>query len=288
MRFAVAAAGLKGFRFLSDLILRNKIPEMVASYPQADDASKSFDEISRLCNQNKIPFEISKRPQFKTGDIFFFVGWQFKLDALDERACVFHDSILPRYRGFAPTVTALLNGDGEIGVTALRPTNQIDAGPIISQAILPIKYPMKIRRALELQTKLMSDLVMELLNSPSVSAAPQDHAKATYSVWRDAEDYFVAWHNDAHSICRHIDAVGYPYEGARAVAANDVYIIDDAEPLNDLTFERRDIGKIWSLDEGRPVIICGKGLVRINVARTLNGESAKFDRLRLRFSLTSP
>ena len=48
---------------------------------------------------------------------------------------IFHDSLLPKLRGFNPTVTALIAGEIEIGVTAFSPIGGdapvADFGPIL-------------------------------------------------------------------------------------------------------------------------------------------------------------
>ena len=46
---------------------------------------------------------------------------------------VFHDSVLPKLRGFNPLVTSLINGYEEIGVTVLYGTEDFDRGEIILQ-----------------------------------------------------------------------------------------------------------------------------------------------------------
>jgi methionyl-tRNA formyltransferase len=49
-----------------------------------------------------------------------------------------HPSLLPRWRGAAPIERALMAGDGETGVTIMRPTAEMDAGPVCMQASEPI------------------------------------------------------------------------------------------------------------------------------------------------------
>jgi methionyl-tRNA formyltransferase len=49
-----------------------------------------------------------------------------------------HPSLLPRWRGAAPIERALMAGDAETGVTIMRPTAEMDAGPISMQAPEPI------------------------------------------------------------------------------------------------------------------------------------------------------
>jgi methionyl-tRNA formyltransferase len=51
-----------------------------------------------------------------------------------------HPSLLPRWRGAAPIERAIESGDEETGVTIMRPTAELDAGPVClqrSEAIAP-------------------------------------------------------------------------------------------------------------------------------------------------------
>jgi methionyl-tRNA formyltransferase len=50
-----------------------------------------------------------------------------------------HPSLLPRWRGAAPLERAIEAGDEETGVTIMRPTAELDAGPICLQRAEPIR-----------------------------------------------------------------------------------------------------------------------------------------------------
>ena len=50
-----------------------------------------------------------------------------------------HPSLLPRWRGAAPIERAIEAGDGETGVTIMRPTAELDAGPIYLSRSEPIR-----------------------------------------------------------------------------------------------------------------------------------------------------
>jgi methionyl-tRNA formyltransferase len=50
-----------------------------------------------------------------------------------------HPSLLPRWRGAAPIERAIEAGDAETGVTIMRPTAEMDAGPVCVQAPEPIR-----------------------------------------------------------------------------------------------------------------------------------------------------
>jgi methionyl-tRNA formyltransferase len=50
-----------------------------------------------------------------------------------------HPSLLPRWRGAAPVERAIEAGDERTGVTIMRPTAELDAGPICLQRVEPIR-----------------------------------------------------------------------------------------------------------------------------------------------------
>lgn len=50
-----------------------------------------------------------------------------------------HPSLLPRWRGAAPIERALMAGDAATGVTIMRPTAEMDAGPICMQEAEPVR-----------------------------------------------------------------------------------------------------------------------------------------------------
>lgn len=287
----VCAAGLKGARFVEGLIARGITPATVFSYPQADDAADGFGRIQQVAASAGVDLVEAQRPEPSSSSLVFMVGWQYLLARQTGSTVVFHDSLLPRYRGFAPTVSALLNGDAEIGVTALLAAAEMDAGPVIAQASVPISYPMPIGRALELQTDLMIDLAERIYRmwlGDGITATAQDHAKATYSLWRDELDYLIDWSDSAEAIARFVDAVGYPYAGARTHTGAESVIVLKARALPDLAFERRQCGKVWKIEEGRPQVVCGSGLLLIEECRTVDGEPLAFRKLRTRLRSAAP
>ncbi len=282
----VCAVGLKGVAFVEGLLGIGIKIDSIATYRQADDRSRGFERLRDLAALKEIELLETREPRVQPGNLTFLVGWQHRLPVVTPTTVVFHDSLLPRYRGFAPTVTALIKGDPEIGVTALRPVDVIDAGPIIAQRAVPISYPMKIQAALQLQAGLMIDMAAGIVDSwrrGELSATSQREDMATYSIWRDSEDYEIDWSNSAEAIARFVNAVGYPYAGARTtVGGTETARIFEVTAIPDLAFEIREPGKIWRLDDGHPIVICGTGMVRIDDCRHEDGSTFSFRRLRLR------
>jgi methionyl-tRNA formyltransferase len=90
---------------------------------------------------------------------------------------------------------------------------------------------------------------------------------ATYSLWRDEEDYRIHWSTDAARIKRLIDSVGTPYKGASALMETRRVRILDAAVEPDIQVEDRKPRKVVFLREGSPIVICGRGLLRITDMR---------------------
>lgn len=285
--FGVCVVGFKGAEYLSGLTESGSLPEVVFSYNQADDISNGFEKIAKLCATRGIRFNETKNPEYGQGKLLFFVGWQYLIRELTDSFIVFHDSLLPKYRGFAPTANALINGETRLGVTAFKPEAGSDSGPIIGWLDAPIAYPIRIEQALRLQATLMARLTIDIMRrgrSAHADAVRQDHGKATYSIWRDQEDYRIDWSESAEKIARTVDALSFPYDGAVTRLNGSPLIIDRVSEVDDLVFEIRHPGKVWRLDQGKPVVICGHGLLRLERILTSERKPYLFERLRVRLS----
>jgi methionyl-tRNA formyltransferase len=285
--FAICAVGLKGAEYLDKLIASNCAPEKVFSYRQADDVSDGFDKIAALCRSNRIDFCESLLPDYVADKPLFFVGWQHLIREPGNNLIILHDSLLPKFRGFAPTVNALIKGEKRIGVTAFRPDQDYDTGPIIGQMGADVAYPIRIEQALRQQAALMARLTMDILRSyrsGRCTTVAQDNAASTYSIWRDEQDYHIDWKASAPEIRRLVDAVSFPYAGAKTRIIDQTLVVDEATEVEDLVFELRHPGKVCRLDESKPVVICGRGLLRLDKVLTLDGKPCVFQRLRTRLS----
>jgi methionyl-tRNA formyltransferase len=285
--FAICAVGLKGAEYLDKLIAGNCAPERVFSYRQADDVSNSIDKITALCRSKRIDFCESLMPNYAGDKPLFFVGWQHLIREPGNNFVILHDSLLPKFRGFAPTVNALIKGEKRIGVTAFRPDRNYDTGPIIGQMGVDVTYPIRIEQALREQAALMAHLTMDILRSyrsGQCTAVAQDNAASTYSIWRDEQDYHIDWKTPAAEIRRLVDAVSYPYPGAKTRINDQTLVVDEATEVEDVVFELRHAGKVCRLEESKPVVICGRGLLRLDKVLTLDGKPYAFQRLRTRLS----
>jgi methionyl-tRNA formyltransferase len=86
-----------------------------------------------------------------------------------------HPSLLPRWRGAAPIERAIEAGDAETGVTIMRPTMEMDAGPICLQRAEPINADDDYGSLSERLAALGGDLLVEALDTgPEFRDQPED------------------------------------------------------------------------------------------------------------------
>jgi methionyl-tRNA formyltransferase len=76
-----------------------------------------------------------------------------------------HPSLLPRWRGAAPIERAIEAGDAETGVTIMRPTAEMDAGPLCLQGAEPIRPDDDYGSLAERLQVLGGELLVEALDS---------------------------------------------------------------------------------------------------------------------------
>ncbi len=227
-------------------------------------------ELEQLCITNN--FEYSFRDSFKSReficDYYFVISWRWIIDL--PNLIVLHDSLLPKYRGFAPLVNMLINGETKLGVSAILASGNYDEGPIIEKRSIQIEYPIKIEYAIELVANSYWQLIAQILGdiqSNSLKWVDQNNTEASYSLWLDSEDYFINWSWSAEKIVRKIDACGHPYDGAKSFLENEVIVIKSAELEEDRYIENRVAGKVLFIHNGFPIVVCGSGLIKITDAQ---------------------
>ena len=273
----------------------------VVSFQETGVVRSYYDDIRKRCMSLNIPFYDWGEVSSKIVDVVekeeitdcVVISWRYLLPLeinqyLNEPIIIFHDSLLPKYRGFSPVVTAMLNGDKRIGATVFFATEEADRGDIILQKSFDISEDMYIADVIHLMAMTYGELAVELfqkLECCKLQSSKQNDRKATYSIWRDEEDYWIDWNRSAGYINRFIHALGFPYRSAKTKIGDVVIRITKSQvESRDLNFAIRNPGKIWDLNSGEPVVVCGQGMLRIIEARDEEGHIFTFNKLRTRFN----
>jgi methionyl-tRNA formyltransferase len=271
MRLVFYLMNKKGFVALKEFleIFGSSCVEYIVTSQDKNVEKDYFLEIIELCKESNITVfnRTEQLPLFEGYKIA--IGWRWIITDT-ANLIVMHDSLLPKYRGFSPLVNMLINGEKELGVTALFASDKYDEGDIILQASVEIEYPIKIREAIRLVSSLYSKLLIsifqQLLDKGELLTTSQDHNIATYSLWRDEADYFIDWSMPASKIIRTIDALSFPFSGAKTYLNGQLVTIYEGVEEKDVSIENRDTGKVIFLSHGCPVVVCGEGLIKITNA----------------------
>lgn len=153
-----------------------------------------------------------------------------------------HPSLLPKYRGAAPIVWQILNGEKETGLTLALVTPELDAGDIVHQ----IRIPLGPEETTESLTRRLSELAARALEAAfqkyelgTLHLTPQDASASNYAKKLIKEDGHLHLSESAAQLERKVRAfqpwpgtfVGYKKEPLRVVEATlDSIDCSEAKP----------------------------------------------------------
>lgn len=205
----------------------------VVTHPPSDNPYERIwnDSVSDLATAAGVPLQLRNRPDdqdlldwLKTTDpdLIVATNWRtlippsiFELPRYGTLNV--HDSLLPRYAGFAPLNWAIINGETEVGVTAHMMNAELDAGDIVLQRAVPVEPTDTtvdlFHATLALFGPITVDAV-ELIASGRTDWTPQDRSQATFFHKRSDEDNRIDWTWPAQDIANLIRAQPDPYPNA--------------------------------------------------------------------------
>jgi len=299
MKFLLFLATKKGYEYLKGMLEYNKnLIGAVFSFNELNVTENYFPLIEEECFKNGILFFdwIRGKKGLQTLvteekiNAAILIGWRYLFDdsileLFHGNVVIYHDSLLPRYRGFAPTATAVINGEKEIGFTVVFADKEIDGGQIIYQKRYELRDEYYMKDIVSLLSRGYAESISEVLSNLSNGKfVAQDHSGATYSCWRDLSDMEIDWRRSNKDVYNFIRALGDPYLGAFSYLDGQKIIIKSSEVLDeDVRFEIRYPGKLWKINKDQAVVICGEGLLRIKDCYDDKGNRIAFTSLRKRF-----
>jgi methionyl-tRNA formyltransferase len=107
-----------------------------------------------------------------------------------------HSSMLPKYRGPAPVLRAIRNGDAQIGLTVHRMDSRFDAGPILArQGGIVLDEDVTPERLRERVRPVLTDVLTTALEQVQAGAPglEQDDAEASHAGFIEPEFGVVDW-----------------------------------------------------------------------------------------------
>ncbi len=172
-----------------------------------------------------------------------------------------HPSLLPKYRGPSPIESAILNGDTKTGVTIMKLTQKMDAGPIYAQQ--ETSYDIQGLTQEELYDRLKqfgSTLLISHLPdiiSGTLQPKSQNEAQASYCQLIKKSDGIIDWNKSAEQIVHEILAY-HSWPKSRTILGSVEVIIRSATAIFSDTSTPGEI-KIVELPKGHCKLFIGTG-----------------------------
>lgn len=195
----------------------------------------------------------------------------------------FHYSPLPRYRGNAPLVWQILNGEPEIGISFFRFTSGMDEGPVAAQARFPLGENGTVADALEAANAGMLDIARRLLPelvAGTLTLTSQPEAGASYCGLRTPADGVIDWHAPARRVHDFVRAQSDPYPGAFTRLEDGQLLRIWRTAIEPRTYFGVP-GAVLEVHDDWVLVACGEGAVRVLEA-SVDGDPDRTPRRQLR------
>lgn len=269
------AAGLRVLRSM----LRTLPAEhtLVGALCAADDADvrSELPAFQAFCSTNSVPLIIARNHRDMEAalrewdpDVAVVLGWYYllRLEQFSKlKFYAFHYSWLPEYRGNAPVVWQLLQGEPTVGCTLFLLSDGMDEGDYVERARVPVGPEDTVDEVLarlnELAVTILEAKLPSLLDG-TVELHPQEHELATYGGLRIPEDGRLDWTLPAATLHNFVRAQTRPYPGAYTTLPDGrVVRIWRARPDPRRWFAVP--GSVLERHPGRVLIGCGDGALEV-------------------------
>jgi len=162
---------------------------------------------------------------------------------LTKLGCInIHPSLLPKYRGPSPVVTAILDAKASTGVTIIQMDQNMDTGPILAQQETTIAKSDTTQsltsRLFQLGSKLLVE-TLKALDEGTAIAVTQDDTQATYTRLLKKEDGRLDFQLTTMEIEARIRAF-HPWPGSHTEWNGKILKLIEVEPLAPTQFLNLD------------------------------------------------
>ncbi len=177
-----------------------------------------------------------------------------------------HASLLPRWRGAAPIQHAIMAGDAETGVTIMKIEPELDAGPILKAAMVPITATTTAETLHDTLAGMGGPMMLDALEGlagGTLEPEPQGDDGVTYAPKLGRDEGRLDWNLSAAELERRVRALN-PWPGVWFEHAGDRIKVLAADVVED-----ESGGKPASGDAPGTVVddalgvACGSGVLRL-------------------------
>lgn len=246
------------------------------TYDDRIDSRSAFDEITGFCKKESIALYVLENPK-KIGevlqklepDLCFVLGWYFIIEKeiienVPQGFIGIHNSLLPKYRGFAPLVWAMINGEKKVGFSLFEFSDKMDEGNIWANGEVEVEDTDFIQDVIcKIENKILDVLEQVYLKilTGEIFSYPQLSEEPSYGAKRLPEDGIINWKLRAQEVYNFIRAQSHPYPGAYTMYNGEKLIIWKAELYKHTYYGTP--GQVGRIMDNNVIVVCGdsKGIV---------------------------
>jgi methionyl-tRNA formyltransferase len=218
------------------------------------------------------------RPELLLSVYYTQIFREGMVEAIAGPALNFHPSLLPRHRGTAPLIWAIIEGDSVTGITVHHIDEGVDTGNIVIQHPLPIHpadtgYHLHLKTA-KLVRSVAADLIRMWAAGEDIPAGRQQTGEATYHSSRDPNVNHIDWSLDRARIRNIVRAIAPPLPGAFTLIDGEPLVLARVEPIERSGSKRKPPGMVELVRGQPPIVWAGDGAMELTtfiddgVART--------------------
>lgn len=246
----------------------------------SEDVRSKLDDYKELCGNEGIPLEILNGDYNLAGviskykpDLCVVMGWYYiiskdVIDMVEGGFIGVHNSLLPKYRGFAPLVWSIIEGDKRTGFSVFSFDEGMDTGKILYQEEIEIEeedYIGDILRKIDMAVENFFEGHYMDIVSQKMELKSQLDMNVSYGARRTPLDGRIEWNRKAREIYNFIRAQSHPYPGAYTTYKNEIVVIWKSEIFPYPIYGTP--GQIGLIEDNHIVVVCGynTGLIIRNV-----------------------
>jgi len=234
MKIVILLSAERGRRCLESLYecLSNEDQVTVFTFLESAWEPRYVKSIKDIARKHKSSFYITSKVQddkykkiwSNEVDVILAIGWRYlippEIYKTAKKGCyIFHDSYLPKNRGFSPTVWSIRNGEKYTGITVFKISEKVDEGPILFQEKILIgnkEYISEILEKVIKKSEILIKKVYRSIKSNNLLLSNQNHNDASFTCKLMPHDFRIDWRKNSTEIFNLIRSYSFPYLGAFA------------------------------------------------------------------------
>ena len=270
--FALFCRGISGLKVLKALY--KKINYLILIICRDDEKILNFIKSNKLDyiiwdNNNNVfnkIFELKIKIDFLVSVNFPYILKKKILNIPKIYSLNIHGSYLPKYRGSAPIVWALINGEKNSGVTVHKMDDGIDTGDIIIQEKFDIPEKATgyevINFAIAKYPRLIISALIKLLLDEN-NTIKQNDKYSSYFSKRSETDNKINWENQSLKIFNFVRALAKPLPSSYTYLGNTKIFVNDIDIISKSSVKSYLPGTILYFFNKDPVVQSLDGSVRL-------------------------